>query len=220
MIATLAMGFDAEHFRQWIQSLGFWGGHMVIWAIVFAESGLFIGFFLPGDSLLFTAGFIASLNPPTVPVALLDIRLLLLGCAIAAVAGDTVGYWTGKWFGDRLSNQGDTWWYKRKHLAAAQKFYDKHGRKTIVIARFMPIVRTFAPIVAGMAAMNYKVFATFNVIGGIGWAVGLTSIGYALGKRIPPDKMDKYLLPIILAIIIISLLPSVWHLYQERRNPQ
>jgi membrane-associated protein len=217
MVATLAMGFDAAHFREWIQSLGFWGGHIVIWAIVFAESGLFVGFFLPGDSLLFTAGFVASLNLAT---PLLDIRLLLIGCAIAAVAGDTVGYWTGNWFGDRLAQQGDTWYYKRKHLAAAQKFYDKHGRKTIVIARFMPIVRTFAPIVAGMAAMDYKIFATFNLIGGIGWAVGMTLMGYALGNVIPADQVDKYLLPIIAVIIVVSLLPSVWHLYQERRNPQ
>jgi membrane-associated protein len=203
------MHFDA---KTLVQSLGFWGGHLVIWAIVFAESGLFFGFFLPGDSLLFTAGFLASPK-----VALLDIGLLAAGCFICAVLGDTVGYFSGKWFGQKLMNQKDTWWFKRKHLAAAQKFYDKNGKKTIVLARFIPIVRTFAPIVAGMADMNYRYFLTYNVIGGFGWTVGLTFLGYFLGSIIP--DVDKYLLPIVLAIIVISLLPSIWHIYQENKNP-
>jgi membrane-associated protein len=203
------MHFDA---KTLVQSLGFWGGHLVIWAIVFAESGLFFGFFLPGDSLLFTAGFLASPK-----VALLNIGILATGCFICAVLGDTVGYFSGKWFGQKLMNQKDTWWFKRKHLAAAQKFYDKNGKKTIVLARFIPIVRTFAPIVAGMADMNYRYFLTYNVIGGFGWTVGLTFLGYFLGSIIP--DVDKYLLPIVLAIIVISLLPSIWHIYQESKNP-
>jgi membrane-associated protein len=203
------MHFDA---KTLVQSLGFWGGHLVIWAIVFAESGLFFGFFLPGDSLLFTAGFLASPK-----VALLNIGILATGCFICAVLGDTVGYFSGKWFGQKLMNQKDTWWFKRKHLAAAQKFYDKNGKKTIVLARFIPIVRTFAPIVAGMADMNYRYFLTYNVIGGFGWTVGLTFLGYFLGSIIP--DVDKYLLPIVLAIIVISLLPSIWHIYQENKNP-
>jgi membrane-associated protein len=203
------MHFDAKTI---VQSLGFWGGHLVIWAIVFAESGLFFGFFLPGDSLLFTAGFLASPK-----VGLLDIGILAMGCFICAVLGDTVGYFSGKWFGQKLLNQKDSWWFKRKHLAAAQKFYDKNGKKTIVLARFIPIVRTFAPIVAGMADMNYRYFLTYNVIGGFGWTVGLTCLGYFLGSIIP--DVDKYLLPIVLAIIVISLLPSIWHIYQENKNP-
>jgi membrane-associated protein len=203
------MHFDA---KTLVQSLGFWGGHLVIWAIVFAESGLFFGFFLPGDSLLFTAGFLASPK-----VALLNIGILATGCFICAVLGDTVGYFSGKWFGQKLMNQKDSWWFKRKHLAAAQKFYDKNGKKTIVLARFIPIVRTFAPIVAGMADMNYRYFLTYNVIGGFGWTVGLTFLGYFLGSIIP--DVDKYLLPIVLAIIVISLLPSIWHIYQENKNP-
>jgi membrane-associated protein len=203
------MHFDA---KTLVQSLGFWGGHLVIWAIVFAESGLFFGFFLPGDSLLFTAGFLASPK-----VGLLDIGILATGCFICAVLGDTVGYFSGKWFGQKLLNQKDSWWFKRKHLAAAQKFYDKNGKKTIVLARFIPIVRTFAPIVAGMADMNYRYFLTYNVIGGFGWTVGLTCLGYFLGSIIP--DVDKYLLPIVLAIIVISLLPSIWHIYQENKTP-
>jgi membrane-associated protein len=202
------MHFDA---KTLVQSLGFWGGHLVIWAIVFAESGLFFGFFLPGDSLLFTAGFLASPK-----VALLNIGILATGCFICAVLGDTVGYFSGKWFGQKLMNQKDSWWFKRKHLAAAQKFYDKNGKKTIVLARFIPIVRTFAPIVAGMADMNYRYFLTYNVIGGFGWTVGLTFLGYFLGSIIP--DVDKYLLPIVLAIILISLLPSIWHIYQESKE--
>jgi membrane-associated protein len=203
------MHFDA---KTLVQSLGFWGGHLVIWAIVFAESGLFFGFFLPGDSLLFTAGFLASPK-----VALLNIGILATGCFICAVLGDTVGYFSGKWFGQKLMNQKDSWWFKRKHLAAAQKFYDKNGKKTIVLARFIPIVRTFAPIVAGMANMNYRYFLTYNLIGGFGWTVGLTFLGYFLGSIIP--DVDKYLLPIVLVIIVISLLPSIWHIYQENKNP-
>lgn len=203
------MHFDA---KTLVQSLGFWGGHLAIWAIVFAESGLFFGFFLPGDSLLFTAGFLASPK-----VALLNIGILATGCFICAVLGDTVGYFSGKWFGEKLMNQKDTWWFKRKHLAAAQKFYDKNGKKTIVLARFIPIVRTFAPIAAGMAAMNYRYFLTYNLVGGFVWSVGLTFLGYFLGSIIP--DVDKYLLPIVLTIIIISLLPSIWHIYQESKNP-
>lgn len=150
-------------------------------------------------------------------MALLDIGILATGCFICAVLGDTVGYFSGKWFGQKLTNQKDSWWFKRKHLASAQKFYDKNGKKTIVLARFVPIVRTFAPIVASMADMNYRYFLTYNLVGGFFWAVGLTYLGYFLGSIIP--DVDKYLLPIVLAIIVISLLPSIWHIYQENKKP-
>lgn len=204
------MNFDAAHLQQWIQSLGFWGGHLAIWSIVFAESGLFIGFFLPGDSLLFTAGFLASPK-----VHLLNMTLLVLGSFIGAVLGDSVGYTTGHKFGRRLFQRSDAWFFHHKHLVSAQKFYDKHGRKTIILARFTPIVRTFAPIVAGIGTMQYRTFLTYNLLGGFAWTFGLTALGYVLGNVIP--DVDKYLLPIVGAIILISLLPSVWHLYQERR---
>ncbi len=207
------MHFDVEQFKTLIGQLGFWGGHLIIWAIVFAESGLLVGFFLPGDSLLVTAGVFASPN-----VNLLNIQLLMLGCFVCAVLGDSVGYLTGKWFSKKLLNKKDTWWYKRKHLASAQKFYDRNGAKTIVLARFVPIVRTFAPIVAGMAGMNYRHFLTYNVVGGFGWTIGLTYLGYALGNTLKPDQVDKYLLPLILVIIVVSLLPSIWHIYQENRK--
>jgi membrane-associated protein len=205
------MHFDVSHLREWIQSLGFWGGHLAIWGIVFAESGLFFGFFLPGDSLLFTAGFLASPK-----VQLLDIHLLAIGCFICAVLGDSVGYWTGKRFGQGLFKKEDSWFFKKKYLEAAQKFYDKYGKKAIVLARFTPIVRTFAPIVAGIAGMNYRSFITYNLIGGFAWTFGLCYLGYLLGNIIP--DVDKYLLPIVAAIIVISLLPSLIHLYQERQQ--
>jgi membrane-associated protein len=210
------MHLDAKHLGEWIQQLGFWGGHLAIWAIVFAESGLFFGFFLPGDSLLFTAGFLASVNVPSLGGPLLSIQLLVLGCFICAVLGDSVGYWTGKRFGRGLFKKEDSWFFKKKYLEAAQKFYDKYGKKAIVLARFTPIVRTFAPIVAGIAGMNYRSFITYNLVGGFVWTFGLCYLGYVLGNIIP--DVDKYLLPIIAAIIVISLLPSVIHLYQERQQ--
>jgi len=203
------MNLDAAQLRHWIEMLGFWGGHLAIWAIVFAESGLLIGFFLPGDSLLFTAGFLASQN-------ILSIQLLLLGAFICAVVGDNVGYATGHKFGRRLFRREDSWFFHKKHLVSAQKFYEKHGKKAIVLARFMPIVRTFAPIVAGIGAMKYRTFVSYNIIGGFVWTFGITLLGYFLGQLIP--DVDKYLLPIILVIVVVSIAPSILHLYQERKS--
>ncbi len=192
-----------------IQSLGYGG----VWAIVFAESGLLIGFFLPGDSLLFTAGFLASL-----PKTGLDIRVLAFGCFVFAVLGDNVGYATGYRLGRNLFNKENSWLFNKKNLITAQNFYEKHGSKAIVLARFLPVVRTFAPIVAGIGAMKYKTFMLFNLIGGFVWAIGLTLLGYYLGKIIPAEQIDKYLIPIIIAIIIISIVPSVLHILKERKS--
>ena len=197
------MHFDLPHL---IQSLGYFG----VWAIVFAESGLLVGFFLPGDSLLFTAGFLASQ-----PVTGIDIRVLIFGCFVCAVLGDNVGYATGHRFGRRLFQKEDSWLFHKKHLVTAQKFYEKHGKKAIVLARFMPIVRTFAPIVAGIGSMHYRTFMSYNLIGGLLWTVGITLLGYYLGQVIP--DVDKYLLPIVLLIIVISIAPSIIHLIQENR---
>jgi membrane-associated protein len=190
-------------------------GYLGVWAIIFAESGLLIGFFLPGDSLLFVAGFIAS-----TPNSPFNIVVLTIGCWIAAVAGDNVGYSTGYRFGRKLFRREESWFFHKKNLVKAQNFYAKHGKKTIILARFLPIVRTFAPIVAGIGSMNYRVFFVYNIVGGTLWAVGLTLLGYFLGQWIPSDLMEKYLILIIVMIVITSLLPSAWHLYQERKNPQ
>lgn len=177
--------------------------------VIFAESGLFFGFFLPGDSLLFTAGFLASQG-------LIPLWPLLIGTFIAAVVGDNVGYWFGKKTGIALFTKEDSRFFKKKYVAQAQHFYEEHGKKTIILARFIPVVRTFAPIVAGIGNMNYKTFVLYNVVGGFVWTIGLTLAGYFLGKLIP--DVDKYLLPIILVIIAVSFIPPIMHILKERKK--
>jgi membrane-associated protein len=175
--------------------------------IVFAESGLLVGFFLPGDSLLFTAGFLASQD-------VLSIWILAPLCFVSAVAGDAVGYQFGHRMGRRLFSNPDSRFFKRKYLIQAEEFFEKHGGKAIFLARFLPIIRTFTPIVAGMGAMGYRRFALYNVAGALVWAVGVTVAGYALGSSIP--GIDKYLLPIIAGIIVVSGLPAVIHIWRQR----
>jgi membrane-associated protein len=188
-------------------------GYPLVWSIVFAESGLLVGFLLPGDSLLFVAGFLCS-----VPKTGLDIRVMAFGCFVFAVLGDSVGYYTGKRFGRKLFDQADSKFFKKKHLIAAEEFFDRQGKVAIIMARFMPFVRTFAPIVAGIAAMRYKTFMQYNVVGGLLWGIGLTLLGYFLGRTIPEDQIDKYLIPITIAIMFISLTPSVFHILKERQR--
>lgn len=190
-----------------IKHLGYFG----VWGIIFAESGLLIGFFLPGDSLLFTAGFIASQG-------FLNIWVLIFGSFVCAVFGDNVGYATGHRFGRKLFQKEESFFFHKKNLHKTQFFYDKHGKKTVVLARFMPIVRTFAPIIAGVGSMRYRTFMFYNLIGGFLWTVGITILGYCLGKSIPAEQIDKYLLPIILGIIVLSLVPSIIHLIQDNRS--
>lgn len=182
-----------------------------IFFVVFAESGLFIGFFLPGDSLLFTAGFLASQG-------FLNIYILALGSFIAAVAGDSAGYYFGKKIGPAIFNREDSLFFNKEYLQRAKDFYEKHGGKTIVLARFMPFIRTFAPIVAGVGQMRYGNFLFFNIFGGFAWAVGVTFLGYFLGNTIP--NVDHYILPILAAIIIISVLPGIWHILRNKNTRQ
>ncbi len=182
-------------------------GYIGVFGIIFAETGLLGGFFLPGDSLLFTAGFLASQG-------ILNLPVLVIGCFIAAVVGDTVGYWFGNKVGTPLFQREDSRFFKRRHLLKAQALYEQHGGKIIVIARFMPFVRTFAPIVAGIGTMHYGRFLSFNVIGGVLWAIGMPVAGYFLGSAIP--DVDKYMLPIVFGIIVISVLPPAIHMLRER----
>ena len=186
-------------------------GYAGIVAIVFAESGLLIGFFLPGDSLLFTAGFIASQGA-------LDIRLLVPLCFVAAVAGDAVGYAFGSRIGRRLFQREDSRLFRRQHLLRAEAFFTRHGGKAIVLARFLPVIRTFTPIVAGMGAMPYRRFAAFNALGGLLWAVGVTLAGYFLGQVLP--GADRYLLPIAVVIVAASMLPTAIHLARHDARGQ
>lgn len=213
---VLAAGGGLFDFKELFRAFGYIG----IVAIIFAESGLLIGFFLPGDSLLFTAGVVASgaLVRDNNGKPLFDITLLCILCFIAAVAGDSVGYWFGNKVGPRIFNKEDSLWFHKDHILKAQAFYDKHGGKTIILARFLPVVRTFAPIVAGIGKMKYTSFLAFNLVGGFLWAVGVTLGGYFLGSLIPPDDVDKYLLPIIILIIFISIAPTAWHILKEKEN--
>jgi membrane-associated protein len=186
-------------------------GTIGLFVIIFAESGLLIGFFLPGDSLLFTAGLLASQGKFG-----LNLPVLLIGCFIAAVAGDQVGYMFGQKAGPAVFRREDSRIFKQQYVHRANEFFERHGKKTIVIARFVPIVRTFAPILAGVGEMQYRTFLTFNVIGALLWAVGVTTAGYVLGDTIP--DIDKYLLPIIGVIILLSVLPPAIEVLRHRRR--
>lgn len=190
-----------------------WAGVFGVFAVIFAESGLLIGFFLPGDTLLFTAGFLTQAK--ILPVS---IEFLALGVFLAAVLGDNVGYAFGNRVGRKLFDRPNSRLFKKTHLEAAEKFYDKYGGKTIIIARFVPTVRTFAPIVAGASKMNYRSFLTYNVVGALLWAVGISCLGYFLGGwfRSMGLEIDQVLLPCLAAIIFISMLPAIVHLI---RNP-
>jgi membrane-associated protein len=192
---------DVERIIETVGTLG-------LFAIVFAESGLLIGFFLPGDSLLFTAGLLASQDR-------LNLPLILVGCFAAAVAGDQVGYAFGNRVGPTLFRRPDSRLFKHENIEKAQAYFDRYGVKTIVLARFVPIVRTFAPIVAGVGKMEYRTFVRFNVLGGFLWAIGVTTIGYVLGDTIP--DIDKYLLPVIAVIVALSVLPVVFEIRRARR---
>jgi len=185
-----------------IQTLGLVG----VWLIIFAESGLLIGFFFPGDSLLFTAGLLASQG-------LLNIWWLALGSIAAAVLGDNAGYWFGKKVGPKIFTREDSIFFHKNHLRRAAEFFNQHGKKAIILARFMPVIRTFTPILAGVGKMEYKTFFTYNLIGGLIWAGGVTWLGYLLGATVP--GIDHYLWPIILIIVLTSFLPAIKHFFTK-----
>ncbi len=189
-------------------------GYLGIFAIVFAESGLLVGFFLPGDSLLFTAGFLASQMFQGKPI--LNVALVYIICLIAAISGDSTGYYIGRKTGKRIFNKEDSLLFNKNHILKAEEFYEKHGGKTIVLARFMPVIRTFAPIVAGAGNMKYSSFIFFNIIGGVVWVTSMVFGGYFLGRIIP--DVDKYLLPIIGLIILASAGPGIYHFLKDAGN--
>lgn len=195
-------GFDLI---QAIQTLGYPG----IFAIVLAESGLFFGVSLPGGSLLFTAGLLASQG-------ILNIFVLLATVLTAAVLGDLIGYWFGAWIGPALYRRKDSRFFKQAHLRQASSFFEKHGARTILLARFIPIIRTFAPIVAGIARMEYRSFLTYNFLGAVLWGGGYTLLGYFLGEAVP--NIEKYIVFIVLGIMIVTFIPFVYHVWQERKK--
>ncbi|HEV3400740.1 MAG TPA: VTT domain-containing protein [Acidimicrobiales bacterium] len=184
-------------------------GTIGILAIIFAESGVLAGFFLPGDSLLFTAGLLASQGD-------LNIAVLLVGCPLAAIVGDQVGYIFGRRVGPALFRRPDSRIFRQSHVEVARDYFAEHGSKTIVLARFVPIVRTFAPVIAGVAEMPYRTFVTFNVIGGLLWGFGVTLAGFLLGQVIPHG--DRYLYPIIAVIVLVSFIPVIREALRHRRE--
>ncbi len=188
------------------------GGLLLLAALVFAESGLFVGFFLPGDSLLFIAGFLASAAGGHRLPALPFVALVAFA---AAVIGDQVGYWFGKKVGPSLFDRPKSRIFNPANVVKAQAFFDKYGSKTIVLARFVPIVRTFAPIVAGVGRMKYRTFVIYNVVGGFLWAVGLTTLGYFLGSV---DFVKKNIEIALVAIVAVSLLPVAIEFLRHRKE--
>jgi membrane-associated protein len=186
-----------------------WAGYVGLFAIIFTETGLFFGFFLPGDSLLVTAGLLISQD---LPLDLVTMGGLLTA---AAILGDNTNYWVGRLSGPRIFSKEDSLLFKRKHLQRAAEFYARHGAKTVVLARFMPIIRTFAPLVAGAAGMNYRTFVTFSVLGGIAWIWSMLLTGYFLGSRFP--GVSEHLEKVILVVIFLSILPGIISWLRARR---
>jgi membrane-associated protein len=186
---------------------GGWWGYLLLFGVVFAETGLLVGFFLPGDSLLFTVGVVAGAGE-------LNIVLINIVLMAAAIIGDTVGYFLGRQAGPRIFSRPDSRFFKREHLLRTKEFYERHGGKTIIYARFVPIIRTFAPFVAGVGEMNYGRFVSFNVFGGIGWVALMTTLGYHLGS-VP--FVQQHFEKVIFAIIFVSLLPVMFHALEGRR---
>lgn len=201
--------FDAEKLRALLENtLSGWYAYALLAAIVFAETGLLVGFLLPGDSLLFIVGVVAGAGH----LNIVWVNILLMVCAIV---GDGVGYWLGRRTGPAIFNRPDSLLFRQEHVHRTRAFYEKYGGKTIVYARFVPIVRTFAPFIAGVAGMNYRRFLLFNIFGGIGWVLLMTMAGYFLGNQ---PLVQKYFDKAILAILVISVSPVLWELYKGWRN--
>lgn len=199
--------FSAENIEHILRE---WGpyAYWLVFAIIFSETGLLIGFFLPGDSLLFVTGFVASTR------GFGDLLWLWLILSVAAVVGDQAGYLIGYKTGATIWNRPDGWLFKRRYVEQTHAFYERHGAKTIILARFVPIVRTFAPFMAGVARMDYRTFVTYNVVGGIGWVLSMTTLGYFLGQ-VP--FLKKHLDLAVIAVIVLSLMPIFIEFLRHRK---
>ncbi len=198
-------GIDPKHL---IESVGVLTGLLLIGGMVFAESGLLIGFFLPGDTLLFTAGFFAAQGR-------LPLGWLVVVVIVAAIAGDSVGYMIGRRTGHKIFRKADGLFFRQEYITKAESFYNDHGGKTIILARFLPIIRTFAPLVAGVGKMPYKRFLTFNVIGATVWGGGVILLGHWLGSKIP--NIDHYLLPMVLLATVFTFSPVILHIVKDKK---
>jgi len=185
------------------------GGPLLVCMVVFVETGLFVGFFLPGDSLLVTAGVFAAAGS-------IPLRWLLIPVMLCAIVGDQLGYWIGRGMGASLYKREDSFFFRRSHLQRAHDFYEKYGGKTVILARFVPIVRTFCPPVAGAAGMPYSRYLTYDILGGIVWVGSMILGGYALGRSIP--NIGQKIHYVIAVVIVLSLLPAVISVWRERQN--
>jgi membrane-associated protein len=206
---TWAFVYDVARGAYSLDDLIRWGGYVALVAIVFTETGLLVGFFLPGDSLLITAGLVAATGA-------LDIWWLNALLSVAAVVGDSVGYAIGYRAGPRIFTREQSLLFRPSHVERTRQFYERHGAKTIVIARFVPIVRTFAPVVAGVGQMEYRRFLIYNVAGGVGWVTSMTWAGYLLGQTIP--NIGDHIHVVVVIVIVLSLIPIAVELYRERRR--
>ena len=195
--------------RHSLDELVRWGGYLVLAAIVFTETGLLVGFFLPGDSLLITAGLVAATGQ-------LNVWWLNAILIVAAVVGDSVGYAIGRRAGPRLFTRPKSLLFNPRHIERTRAFYARHGAKTIVIARFVPIVRTFAPVVAGVGEMEYRKFVFYNIAGGVGWVTSITWAGYLLGQAVP--NISDHIHVVVVTVILLSLIPIAVELVRERRR--
>ena len=201
---------DPENLRALVNLSGpWWVSYLILWAIIFSETGLLIGFFLPGDSLLFGAGLLASQD-------VFNVGLLIVLLSVAAVVGDAVNFYLGLQMSEHVFERGRLRFVKHSHLMAAKHFYEKHGGKAIILARFMPLVRTFTPVVAGVAQMRYRDFAAYNIIGGAGWVGSMTLLGYGLGLRFP--ILGEHIEKVIILIVFLSILPAAISFLKERRK--
>lgn len=185
-----------------------WAGYIGLFSIVFAETGLLFGFFLPGDSLLIAAGLVAQRDH-------FALELLIPLLIVAAVTGDATGYAIGRRAGPRLFAREDARFFHRRHLDRARAFYERHGGKTIVLARFLAVIRTFAPTTAGAAGMSYLRFTLYNVVGGVAWVLSMTLLGFFLGEAVP--NLDAVLFLVVGVVIAVSMAPAAWHVWRERR---
>ncbi len=200
---------NAFHMLTDVQGIVEWGGTLMVCAIVFVETGLFVGFFLPGDSLLVSAGIFAS-------VVHLSLPTMLISVTLCAIAGDQLNYWIGRKAGEALYRRGDSFFFRRKHLQRAHDFYEKYGGKTVVLARFVPIVRTFAPAVAGAARMSYRRYLAFDLLGGFLWVWSMILAGYFLSSAVPDITNHIHL--VIAVVILLSILPAVVEFVRSRRR--
>lgn len=195
------------------QSIIHYGGLWLLLFVVFAETGLFVGFFLPGDSLIFISGLLCATKPQLLDTPFLILLPLLM---LAAIVGNIFGYWFGKKTGEKLYTREDSFLFRKKHLIATKDFYNQHGGKTLILGRFLPIIRTFAPILAGVIKVDFKIFMMYNVIGAVAWIVSIASIAYFLGKQFP--VIENYIGYIVIGLIVITTIPVLMTYLKSRKK--